>query len=50
MSDQKLTDLTVAVSLVGDEPVYIVQGGIDKQTTTQAIASLGGNSYFPSGW
>jgi hypothetical protein len=50
MSDQKLTDLAVAASLVGNEPVYIVQSGVDKQTTTAAIAALGGNSYFPSGW
>ncbi len=41
-TDKKISELTVASALTGTETIEIVQGGANKQTTTQAIADLGG--------
>lgn len=38
--DKKITDLTAAGALTGAEPVEVVQGGVNKQSTTQGIANL----------
>lgn len=40
--DKKISDLTAAGALSGVELVEIVQGGVNKQTTTQDIANLAG--------
>lgn len=42
MANKKITELPVAVALTGTEPIEIVQGGVNKQATTQDIANLGG--------
>jgi hypothetical protein len=41
-TDKKISELTVATALTGAEILEIVQGGANKQTTTQDIANLGG--------
>lgn len=41
-TDKKISELTVAGALTGTETLEIVQGGANKQTTTQDIADLGG--------
>lgn len=38
--DKKISGLTVAGALTGAELAEVVQGGVNKQTTTQAIANL----------
>lgn len=38
--DKKISDLTVATAPTGVELIEIVQGGVNKQTTTQDIADL----------
>lgn len=48
MANKKITGLTAAGALSGTEPIEIVQGGVNKQTTTQDIADLaaaGSNNY-----
>lgn len=40
-TNKKITDLTAAGALTGGEPIEVVQGGINVQTTTQDIADLG---------
>lgn len=42
MADKKISELTAADTLTGAELVEIVQGGVNKQSTTQDIADLGG--------
>lgn len=42
MADKKISELTEAGALTGAELVEIVQGGVNKQSTTQDIADLGG--------
>jgi hypothetical protein len=42
MANKKITDFTAAGALDGTELIEIVQGGVNKQTTTQGIANLGG--------
>jgi len=42
MANIPFSNLPVAPGLGGDEIVPIVQGGVDKRTTTQSIANLGG--------
>lgn len=48
MPNKKITDLALASALSGTEPIEVVQGGANKQTTTQAIANLasGATSQF----
>lgn len=42
MANQKLTDLTAATTpLAGTEVVYLVQGGVSKQTTVSALGATG---------
>lgn len=41
MADTKISNLPVAGTLTGVEPVPLVQSGVTDQTTTQAIANLG---------
>lgn len=41
MADQKISGMSDAASLTGTESVEIVQGGVNKKTTAQAIADLG---------
>lgn len=45
MADLKISELTAASSLTGAELVEVVQGGVNKQTTTQNIADLGGGVF-----
>lgn len=40
--DKKISQLTVASALTGTETLEVVQGGVNKQTTTQDIADLSG--------
>lgn len=40
--DKKISQLPAAGALTGSETIEIVQGGANKQTTTQGIADLGG--------
>lgn len=40
--DKRISELTAVVSLTGTESVEVVQGGVNKKTTTQDIADLGG--------
>lgn len=40
--DKKISQLTVASALTGTETLEVVQGGVNKQTTTQGIANLAG--------
>lgn len=42
MADKKISELPAATAPTGTELIEIVQGGVNKQTTTQDIASLGG--------
>lgn len=42
MASKKISELTAAGALTGAELVELVQGGINKQSTTQDIADLGG--------
>lgn len=42
MANVNIDDLTAAGALDGSEAVEVLQGGLNKQTTTQAIADLGG--------
>lgn len=42
MANRKISELTAAGALTGTELVEVVQGGVNKQTTTQDIADLGG--------
>lgn len=39
-TNKKITELTAAGALTGSEPIEVVQGGINVQTTTQHIADL----------
>lgn len=41
MASKKISELTAASALTGTELVEVVQGGVNKQTTTQDIADLG---------
>lgn len=41
MANKRITELPAAGALAGTEPVEAVQGGINVQTTAQAIANLG---------
>jgi hypothetical protein len=41
LADQKISDLAAASALTGTELVELVQGGVNKRTTTQDIADLG---------
>lgn len=41
-TDKKISELADADALTGPEFVEVVQGGVNKKTTTQAIADLGG--------
>lgn len=43
-TDKKISELADADALTGPEFVEVVQGGVNKKTTTQAIANLGGAS------
>jgi hypothetical protein len=42
MANLKISELAVAGALTGAELIETVQGGVNKQTTTQDIANLGG--------
>lgn len=42
MADLKISELPVATAPAGTELIEIVQGGVNKQTTTQDIADLAG--------
>jgi len=42
MADQKLSQLTSAATPTGDELVYVVQNGVQRRTTTRAVAELAG--------
>lgn len=42
MADLKISELPVATAPAGTELIEIVQGGVNKQTTTQDIANLAG--------
>lgn len=42
MANKKISELTAAGALDGSELVELVQGGVNKQSTTQDIANLGG--------
>jgi hypothetical protein len=44
MPDLKISELAAASALTGTELVELVQGGVNKRTTTQEIADLGGGS------
>lgn len=44
MPNKKITELTVAGPLTGDELLETVQGGVNKKTTAQEIADLAGPS------
>lgn len=46
--DKKISGLTVATTPSGAELVEIVQGGVNKQTTVQEIADLGGGGSVES--
>lgn len=41
-ANKKITELTAAGALTGAEPIEVIQGGLNVQTTTQDIADLGG--------
>lgn len=45
MASKKISELTAAGALTGAELVEIVQGGTNKQSTTQDIANLGGGAW-----
>ena len=40
MADVNITDLTAASALTGAEPIEVVQGGVNKQTTAAKVAAL----------
>jgi len=42
MTNKNINDLPVAGALDGTEPIEVIQGGVNVQTTTQDIADLGG--------
>lgn len=42
MADAKISQLSLETSLTGTEELEIVTGGVNKRTTTQDIADLGG--------
>lgn len=42
MPNKKISELPASTALTGAELTEVVQGGVNKQTTTQAIANLGG--------
>jgi hypothetical protein len=44
MADEKISGMAAASALTGSELVETVQGGVNKRTTTQEIANLGGGS------
>jgi hypothetical protein len=44
MANKKISELTAAGALTGTELVEVVQGGVNKQTTTQDIADLSGGA------
>lgn len=44
MPNKKISELTTASALSGTELVEVVQGGENRQTTTQDIANLGGGA------
>ena len=46
MPNKKITELPVATTPTGPELVEIVQGGVNKQSTLQAIADLAGDEHF----
>lgn len=46
MADLKITQLPVATAPAGSELIEIVQGGVNKQTTLQAVADLAGDEHF----
>lgn len=48
MADKKISELTGASALTGAEILEVVQGGVNKQTTTQDIADLGGGGSVTS--
>lgn len=48
MANKKISELTVAGALTGTELVELVQGGVNKQTTAQDIADLGGGGTWGS--
>lgn len=48
MANKKISELPSSDTLTGAELVELVQGGINKQTTTQAIADLGGGGSVTS--
>lgn len=48
MADKKITELQAATAPTGVELIEIVQGGVNKQTTTQDIANLGGGGSITS--
>lgn len=53
MAKKKFTQLPAAGALTGTEIVAVVQSGVSKQTTAQAIANLGGGgggSGVPTDW
>jgi len=47
-TDQKISGMSDASSLTGTESVEIVQGGVNKKTTTQLIANLGTPNTAPN--
>lgn len=51
MPDQKISELSAAGTLTGTELIEAVQGGVNVQTTTQAIADLGsGTEHWRGAW
>lgn len=48
MPDAKISELPAATAPTGVELIEIVQGGVNKQTTTQDIANLGGGGAWGS--
>lgn len=48
MANKKISELAVATAPTGAELIEIVQGGVNKQTTTQDIANLGGGGSVTS--
>lgn len=47
-NNKKISELPVATAPAGTELIEIVQGGLNKQTTTQDIANLGGGGAWGS--
>lgn len=44
--DKKISELPVASALTGSEAMEVVQGGINKQTTSQDLANISGGGPF----